>query len=87
VIKYFLTVGFLSLCASNTTMAQHGGTDQEQRACAGSVRRYCRVTLDQGTSLYWPGFNNTGKGSPRPAGRFSSASARVIVIEHLLTPP
>jgi ribosomal 50S subunit-associated protein YjgA (DUF615 family) len=29
-------------------VAQHGGTEQEQRACAGNVQRYCRPILEQG---------------------------------------
>jgi hypothetical protein len=46
--RYFLIVGALSLIPSGTTMAQHGGTEQEQRACAGNVQRYCRPIPDQG---------------------------------------
>jgi hypothetical protein len=46
--SYVLIVGALSLFVSATAMAQHGGTEQEQRACAGNVQRYCRPILDQG---------------------------------------
>jgi hypothetical protein len=38
----------LSLFFSSAAMAQHGGTQQEQRACAGNVQRYCGPVLDQG---------------------------------------
>jgi hypothetical protein len=43
-----LIVGALSLFLSGAAMAQHGGTDEEQRACAGNVQRYCRPVLGQG---------------------------------------
>ena len=46
--KHALVVGALSLFFSSAAIAQHGGTEQEQRACAGSVQRYCRAALDQG---------------------------------------
>jgi hypothetical protein len=43
-----LIANLLSLVLSGAAMAQHGGTEQEQRACAASVKRYCRSVLDQG---------------------------------------
>jgi hypothetical protein len=43
-----MIVGALMFLLSGTAMAQHGGTEQEQRACAGNVRRYCRPISDQG---------------------------------------
>jgi hypothetical protein len=46
--KYVLIVGALSLFLSSAAMAQHSGTEQEQRACAGNVHRYCRSVLTQG---------------------------------------
>jgi hypothetical protein len=46
--NYVLIVGALSLFLSGAAMAQHGGTDQEQRACASNVQKYCRPLLDQG---------------------------------------
>jgi hypothetical protein len=46
--KYLLIAGVLSLLLSGAAAAQHGGTEQEQRACAGNVQRYCRPVLDQG---------------------------------------
>jgi hypothetical protein len=46
--NYVLIVGTLSLFVSSAAMAQHGGTEKEQRACAGNVQRYCRPILGQG---------------------------------------
>lgn len=46
--KYVLVAGLVPLFLSSAAMAQHGGTEQEQRACAGNVQRYCRPVLDQG---------------------------------------
>jgi hypothetical protein len=46
--KYMLIVAALSLFLSSAALAQHGGTEQEQRACAGNAQRYCRPVLDQG---------------------------------------
>jgi Cysteine rich repeat len=46
--KYVLIAGPLSLFLSSAAMAQHSGTEQEQRACASNVQRYCRRVLDQG---------------------------------------
>jgi hypothetical protein len=46
--KYVLIASLMSLFLSSAAIAQHGGTEQEQRACAGNVRRYCRPVLDQG---------------------------------------
>jgi hypothetical protein len=46
--QFVLIISVLSLSISGTAMAQHGGTEQEQRACAGNVQRYCRPVLDQG---------------------------------------
>jgi hypothetical protein len=37
--NYVLIGGALSLFLSNAAMAQHGGTEQEQRACSGNVER------------------------------------------------
>jgi hypothetical protein len=44
----FLIATFLSLFISNVAVAQHGGTEQEQRDCAKDVQKYCRPVLDQG---------------------------------------
>lgn len=46
--KYVLFVGVLSLLLSGAAIAQHGGTEQEKRACAANVHRYCNPVLDQG---------------------------------------
>lgn len=46
--NHVLIVGALSLFLCGGAIAQHGGTEQEQRACAGNVQRYCRSMLDQG---------------------------------------
>jgi hypothetical protein len=69
--NYVLIVGALSLFLSGAAMAQHGGTEQERRACAGNVQRSCRPILDQGDFGCWPAFSDTGKSSPCHAGRSS----------------
>jgi hypothetical protein len=46
--NYVPIAGALTLFLSGAAMAQHSGTEQEQRACAGNVQRYCRPILDQG---------------------------------------
>jgi hypothetical protein len=47
-LKYLFVASCLSLFVSSVAMAQHGGTQQERRACGGNVHRYCRPMLDQG---------------------------------------
>ena len=47
-LKYLFAASGLSLFVSSVAMAQHIGTQQERRACAGNVHRYCRPMLDQG---------------------------------------
>jgi hypothetical protein len=46
--NYVVIAGALTVFLSSAAMAQHSGTDQEQRACASNVQRYCRPVLDQG---------------------------------------
>ena len=46
--NYVFILVTLSLFVSNFALAQHSGTEQEQRVCAGNVQRYCRSILDQG---------------------------------------
>ena len=46
--NYVFIVGAMSIFLSSAALAQHGGTEQEQRACASNVQRYCRPILDQG---------------------------------------
>jgi hypothetical protein len=46
--NHALIIGALSIFLCGAAMAQHGGTEQEQRSCAGNVQRYCRPILDQG---------------------------------------
>src|SRR3981081_3579995 len=46
--KYLPITVCLLLLISNAAVAQHGGTVQEQRACASNVQRYCRQVLNEG---------------------------------------
>jgi hypothetical protein len=49
--KFFLALTLLSLSVSTGAIAQqgqHGGTEQEQKACARDVTKYCRPLMDQG---------------------------------------
>jgi hypothetical protein len=49
--KFFLTAALLSLSMSTGALAQqqqqHGGTPEEQKACAHDVQKYCRSLMDQ----------------------------------------
>jgi hypothetical protein len=49
--KFFLALTLLSLSVSTGAIAQqgqHSGTEQEQRACARDVQKFCRTMMDQG---------------------------------------
>lgn len=48
--KFFLALSLLSLSVSTGALAQqgHSGTEQEQKACARDVQRFCRSLMDQG---------------------------------------
>lgn len=43
-----LAVTFSLLGFSTSVVAQHSGTEQEQKACSRDVARYCRKIIDQG---------------------------------------
>ena len=45
--KFFLALILLSVLASTGVLA-HSGTDQEEKACAPDVQRFCRKLMDQG---------------------------------------
>jgi len=45
--KYFIALLLLSVPVSISALA-HSGTDQEEKACAPDVRRFCRKLTDQG---------------------------------------
>ena len=45
--KLFLALILLSIPVSPGALA-HSGTDQEEKACAPDVQRFCRKLLDQG---------------------------------------
>ena len=44
--KSFLVAALLLV--SGGAMAQHGGTPEEQKACARDVQKFCRAIMDQG---------------------------------------
>jgi hypothetical protein len=49
--KFFLAFILSSLSLSTGAIAQqgqHSGTEQEQKACARDVAKYCRPLMDQG---------------------------------------
>jgi hypothetical protein len=49
--KFFLALTLLSLPVSTGAIAQqgqHSGTEQEQKACARDVQKFCRPLMDQG---------------------------------------
>ena len=43
-----IAIGFLTFVLSGAAYAQQSGTDQERRACGGSVQQYCRNAIPQG---------------------------------------
>jgi hypothetical protein len=45
--KFFLALILLSVLVSTRALA-HSGTDQEEKACAPDVQRFCRKLMDQG---------------------------------------
>lgn len=47
--KFYLAMLLLSLSAPTGVMAQqqHGGTPDEQKACAHDVQKFCRPLMDQ----------------------------------------
>jgi hypothetical protein len=45
--KFFVALFLPSVPVSITAFA-HSGTDQEERACAPDVQRFCRKLMDQG---------------------------------------
>lgn len=46
--KFLLILSVLSISASTGALAQHSGTDAEQKACSRDVSRFCRKLMDQG---------------------------------------
>jgi hypothetical protein len=45
--KYFIALLLLSVPVSISALA-HSGTDQDEKACAPDVHRFCRKLVDQG---------------------------------------
>jgi hypothetical protein len=45
--KFFLALMLLSVSVSTSALA-HSGTEQDEKACAPDVHRFCRKLLDQG---------------------------------------
>jgi hypothetical protein len=48
--KFFLVLILLSVPISTSALA-HSGTDQDEKACAPDVQRFCRKVLDQGDTI------------------------------------
>ena len=49
--KFLVVLSLLSVTAAGGAFAaegQHSGTDQEQKACAHDVQKFCRPLMDQG---------------------------------------
>jgi hypothetical protein len=45
--KFFMALFLLCVPVSTSALA-HSGTDQEEKACAPDVQRFCRKLMDQG---------------------------------------
>lgn len=78
--NYAPIVGALALFLCGAAMAQHGGTEQEQHACAGNIQRYCRPILVQGDFAVLAAFSNTGNSSPCRAEK----SSRIMVSDRTI---
>jgi hypothetical protein len=74
--NYVLIVGALSLFLFSAALAQHGGTEQEQRACASTFRGTAVRYWIKAISLCWPASSNTGKSSPRLVEKFLTITVR-----------
>lgn len=48
IIHTIVAASWLMFFISGAANAQQSGTEQERRACAGSVQRYCRNVIPQG---------------------------------------
>jgi hypothetical protein len=48
--KFLMVLSLLSVTVSSAAFAAegHSGTEQEQKACARDVQKYCRPMMDQG---------------------------------------
>ena len=46
--KVLFGFALLFVSVSTAALAQHGGSDQEQKACARDVARFCRAVINQG---------------------------------------
>jgi hypothetical protein len=51
--KFLMALSLLFLTATSATVAAQGqpDTDQEQKACARDVQKFCRTLMDQGESV------------------------------------
>jgi hypothetical protein len=47
-LRFFFGFALMLFPVSSEAIAQRGGTDQEQQACARDVSRFCRKLMDQG---------------------------------------
>ena len=59
--KTFFVAALLSLSVSAGAMAQqqqHGGTPEEQKACAHDVQKYCRAVMNDGPAIVLSAFQN-----------------------------
>jgi hypothetical protein len=49
--RFLMVLSLLSITATGASLAaegQHSGTEQEQKACARDVTKFCRPLMDQG---------------------------------------
>jgi hypothetical protein len=46
--KFLMLLSLLSVAVSSTALAQHSGTEAEQKACSRDVQKHCRKVMDQG---------------------------------------
>ena len=49
--RFLMVLSLLSITATSAAFAaegQHSGTDEEQKACARDVTKFCRPLMDQG---------------------------------------
>ena len=66
--KFLVALFLLSVPVSTSALA-HSGTEQDEKACAPDVQRFCRKLMDQGDLPFWLASRKTVQSS-LPACRY-----------------
>jgi hypothetical protein len=60
-LRSFALAAIFSGAILTSAIAQHSGTEQEQKACTRDVQRFCRAFIDQGDMAILPGLQQNRK--------------------------